>query len=128
MNKRILMADDDAVILKVGKFNLEKAGYEVITATNGAEAVESGRREKPDLIILDVMMPVMDGYTALLKLRGYEETKDIPVIILTAQEGDVYEKISGEMGAVEHLTKPFNPNDLVEKISAILIAGIKCDC
>jgi len=120
MSKKILMADDDEVILKVGKFNLEKAGYEVITAANGGDAVETGRREMPDLIILDVMMPVMDGYTALLKLRGYEETKNIPVIILTAQPGEMYQKISADMGAVEHLNKPFNPNDLVERVSAIL--------
>ncbi|MBI5199274.1 MAG: response regulator [Nitrospirae bacterium] len=120
MSKKILMADDDVVILKVGKFNLEKAGYEVITAVNGEDAVETARREGPDLIILDVMMPVMDGYTALLNLRGYEETKDIPVIILTAQEGGVYKQISVDMGAVEHLNKPFNPNDLVEKVATLL--------
>ncbi|MFH1562443.1 MAG: response regulator [Nitrospirota bacterium] len=120
MKKRILLADDDEIILKVEKFNLEKAGYEVITAGNGQEAVDRGREVKPDLFILDVMMPVMDGYTALLKLKGYEETKNIPAIILTAQEGDVYKKISGDMGAVEHLNKPFNPNDLVAKVTAIL--------
>ncbi|MEW6096871.1 MAG: response regulator [bacterium] len=120
MNKKVLMADDDEVILKVGKFNLEKAGYEVITAGNGGDAVEFSRRERPDLIILDVMMPVMDGYTALLKLRGCEETKDIPVVILTAQQEEVYRKISDEMGVVDHLLKPFNPNDLVDKVSALL--------
>jgi len=114
------MADDDEVILKVGKFNLERAGYRVITAANGQDAVEMAREEKPDLIILDVMMPIMDGYTALLKLRGYKETKDIPVIILTAQEGMVYEKISEDMGAVEHLNKPFNPNELVKRVADIL--------
>ena len=120
MSKKILMADDDVVILKVGKFNLEKAGYEVVTAANGSDAVEVARAKRPDLIILDVMMPIMDGYTALLKLKGYEETRNIPAIILTAQEGGMYKKISEEMGAVEHLNKPFNPNDLVEKVRAIL--------
>ncbi len=120
MDKKILMADDDEVILKVAKFNLEKAGYEVVTAANGGDAVEMAKMEQPDLIILDIMMPVMDGYTALLKLKGYEETKDIPVIILTAQEGEMYAKISLEMGVVEHLNKPFNPNELVEKVDTIL--------
>ncbi len=120
MDKRILIADDDEVILKVGKFNLERAGYEVITAANGGDAVEMAKMEHPDLIILDVMMPVMDGYTALLKLKGDEETKDIPVIILTAQVGEMYEKISLEMGVVEHLNKPFNPNELVERVDTIL--------
>ncbi|MEW6617953.1 MAG: response regulator [bacterium] len=120
MNKKVLLTDDDEVILKIGKFNLEKAGYEVFTASNGQDAVERSRDIKPDLIILDIMMPIMDGYTALLKLKGYEETRDIPIVILTAQEGDVYKKISGEMGAIEHLNKPFNPNDLVEKVNSIL--------
>ncbi|MEW6680733.1 MAG: response regulator [bacterium] len=120
MSKKILLVDDDEVILKIGKFNLERGGYEVVTASNGQDAVDVARNEKPDLIILDVMMPIMDGYTALLKLKGYEETKDIPAIILTAQEGQVYESISEKLGAIEHLNKPFNPNDLVEKVSAIL--------
>lgn len=120
MGKKILLADDDEVILKIEKFNLEKAGYEVITAGNGQDAVEKGREILPDLFILDIMMPIMDGYTALLKLKGYEQTKNIPAIVLTAQEGGIYDKISKELGAIDHLRKPFNPNDLVEKVKDIL--------
>lgn len=114
--KRILIADDDPVILRLIQVNLELEGYEVITANNGQEAVDIAAVEHPDLVILDIMMPRLDGYQACEKLKAAEETKDIPVIFLSAkaQQGDIEKGQS--FGVAAYLTKPFDPTELLEVV------------
>ena len=114
--KRILIADDDPVILRLIQVNLELEGYEVITANNGEEAVAQAKAEKPDLVILDIMMPRLDGYQACEQLKSWDDTKDIPVIFLSAkaQQGDIEKGRS--FGVAAYLTKPFDPTELLEVV------------
>ena len=118
--KTVLVADDDPVILRLIQVNLELEGYDVFLAQNGEEAVELARAEKPDLVILDIMMPRLDGYQACERLKADDETRDIPVVFLSAkaQQSDI-EK-GKAFGVEEYLTKPFDPNDLVETVDRLL--------
>ncbi len=115
-DKRILIADDDPVILRLLQVNLELEGYAVVTANNGQEAIDAAAAEKPDLVILDIMMPRLDGYQACEKLKADEATRDIPVIFLSAkaQQGDIDRGKS--YGVAEYLTKPFDPSELLEVV------------
>ncbi len=113
----VLVADDDAPILRLVRTKLQAEGYGVITAMNGQEAVELFERERPDIVVLDLMMPVMDGYDAMQQIR---QDSDVPVVILTARSA-APEKIRGlDLGADDYVTKPFNPDELSARISAIL--------
>jgi CheY-like chemotaxis protein len=118
--KRILIADDDPVILRLIQVNLELEGYEVLTANNGQEAVDMATAEHPDLVILDIMMPRLDGYQACEMLKSAEATKEIPVIFLSAkaQQGDIEKGQS--FGVAAYLTKPFDPSELIEVVEAQL--------
>ena len=102
---KILVVDDEALLVKGIRFNLKSEGYDVITGSNGQEAVEMAQKEQPDLIVLDVMMPVMDGLTACSKIR---EFSDVPIILLTAKVEDMDKLIGFDHGADDYLTKPFN--------------------
>lgn len=119
--KRILVVDDQTYILQILKFVLEAEGFEALTASNGSEAVEVSQRERPDLIVLDVYMPGMDGYDACRRLKADPRTRDIPVILLTAREtpGDL--QLCFDAGAVDSFSKPFSPRRLVERIKEILV-------
>ena len=114
---KILVVDDEELLVKGIRFNLQNDGYDVITGTNGAEAVMLTRNEKPDLVVLDVMMPEMDGLTACAKIR---EFSDIPVILLTAKADDIDKLIGFDHGADDYLTKPFNILELKARIRALL--------
>ncbi len=119
MAKKILAVDDERHIVRLVQINLQKAGYEVVTATNGREALEQVGKEKPDLVVMDVMMPEMDGLEALEKMKADPEMAEIPVIMLTAkaQDADVF---SGwQKGADLYLTKPFNPAELLNFVKRI---------
>ncbi len=118
--KRILICDDDPAILRVLQVNLEVEGYETLLAHHGEEALEIATREKPDLIILDIMMPRLDGYQTCERLKAADDTKDIPVVFLSAkaQASDI-EK-GKTYGVEEYLTKPFDPDTLVETIERLL--------
>ena len=120
MAKKILIADDNEDVRTVLLTVLEAKGYEITQATNGVEALDKASDSPPDLIIMDVMMPKMDGYTALMKMKGVPSLKDIPIIILTGQESSIYEKISKGVGAVQHLEKPISGPELLDKVSSIL--------
>jgi two-component system alkaline phosphatase synthesis response regulator PhoP/two-component system response regulator VicR len=119
MSKRILAVDDEKHILRLVQINLEKAGYEVVTASNGREALEKVREATPNLIVMDVMMPEMDGFEALKKLKSDPATTKIPVIMLTAkaQDADVFH--GWQSGADLYLTKPFNPMELLTFVKRI---------
>jgi two-component system, OmpR family, alkaline phosphatase synthesis response regulator PhoP len=117
---RILVVDDEIYIVHILDFSLGMEGYEVITALDGEQALEKARAEKPDLIVLDIMMPKLDGYETCKMLKAEEATKDIPVILLSAKGRNVDQKIGFEVGADDYITKPFSPRKLVERINAIL--------
>ncbi len=127
MAKKILAVDDEKHILRLVQINLEKAGYEVVTGSNGREAIEKVRSEKPELIVMDVMMPEMDGFEALKQLKADPETADIPVIMLTAkaQDADVFH--GWQSGADLYLTKPFNPMELLTFVKRIFDAKGEAD-
>lgn len=119
MAKKILAVDDERHIVRLVQINLMKEGYEVVTANNGREALEMIASEKPDLVVMDVMMPEMDGFEALEKMKADPATADIPIIMLTAkaQDADVF---SGwQKGADLYLTKPFNPTELLTFVKRI---------
>lgn len=116
--KKILAVDDETSILTLLKFNLEKAGFEVVTTEDGWEALNLIRSEKPDLILLDLMLPNMDGMEILKKIR--QEKNNVPVVMLTAR-GDDLDRILGlELGADDYITKPFVIREVVARIKAIL--------
>ena len=114
---KILVVDDEALLVKGIRFNLKSDGYEVITGSNGQEAVELTKSESPDLVVLDVMMPIMDGLTACGKIR---EFSDVPIILLTAKADDMDKIIGFDNGADDYLTKPFNILELKARIRAML--------
>jgi len=119
MAKKILACDDERHIVRLIQVNLERAGYNVVTAFDGTEALRKVEAEHPDLIVLDVMMPKMDGFEVLKRLQANPETRDIPVIMLTAkaQDADVFRGWSS--GVSSYLTKPFNPLELLTFIRRI---------
>lgn len=114
---KILVVDDEALLVKGIRFNLQSDGYEVITGSNGLEAVELAKNPDVGLIVLDIMMPQMDGLTACAKIR---ETSDVPIILLTAKADDMDKLIGFDNGADDYLTKPFNILELKARIRALL--------
>ena len=117
---KILVVDDEVYILHILDFSLGAEGFEVITANNGELAIEKAKQEKPDLIVLDIMMPVVDGYETCRRLKRESETKNIPVVLLTAKGRDVDKRLGYEVGAIDYIVKPFSPNRLIERIQEIL--------
>src|SRR5579871_1005815 len=119
MPKKILAVDDERHIVRLVQVNLERAGYEVVTAFDGKEALEKVESERPDLVVLDVMMPYMDGFEVLKNLRKNPETRELPVIMLTAkaQDADVFR--GWQSGVDCYLTKPFNPMELIVFVKRI---------
>jgi CheY-like chemotaxis protein len=117
--KKILIADDETGIrLTLGRI-LDK-DYVVLEATNGEEAVEIAKVQKPDLILMDLIMPKMDGYAACSQIKADEATKGIPVVILTAVGNELNKKFATEMGAEGYITKPFNIQELMDVITPLL--------
>ena len=114
---KILVVDDEVLLVKGIRFNLMNEGYEVITGCNGLEAVQQVQSQCPDLVVLDVMMPEMDGLTACGKIR---EFSDVPIIMLTAKTDDMDKLIGFDHGADDYLTKPFNILELKARIRALL--------
>ena len=114
---KILVVDDEVLLVKGIRFNLQNEGYEVITGTNGLEAVQAVREQNPDLVVLDVMMPEMDGLTACGKIR---EFSDVPIIMLTAKTDDMDKLLGFDHGVDDYLTKPFNILELKARIRALL--------
>jgi two-component system alkaline phosphatase synthesis response regulator PhoP/two-component system response regulator VicR len=117
--KKILAVDDEKHIVRLVQVNLERAGYQVLTAYDGIDALEKVKAEKPDMIVCDVMMPRMDGFEVLRNLKADAGTRDIPVIMLTAkaQDADVFK--GWQSGVDAYLTKPFNPMELLAFVKRI---------
>jgi DNA-binding response OmpR family regulator len=116
----VLVADDDPDILSLVKLRLERSGYDVVSAGDGEQALETARTRTPDLALLDVMMPKLDGYEVTAQLRKEEATRHLPVILLTArvQESDIARGI--EAGADDYVKKPFSTHELRDRVQAVL--------
>ena len=118
--KRILVCDDDEMLVELLVYRLEARGFEVVVARDGGEAAEMAEAERPDAIVLDAMMPVMNGEQVLRQFRAREENRSIPIIMLTArrQERDIVGAL--ELGANDYLIKPFIPEELITRLNRLL--------
>jgi len=117
---KVLVVDDEIYIVHILDFSLGMEGYEVLTALDGEQALEKAKTEQPDLIVLDIMMPKLDGYETCKMLKADDTTKNIPVILLSAKGRNVDQKVGFEVGADDYITKPFSPSKRVERINSIL--------
>ena len=120
MSKRLLLVDDEKDLLETVRFRLEANGYEVIPAYDGKEALTKAKTEKPDLIILDLMLPKLDGYKVCGLLKRDAKYRHIPIILFTARAQESDRKMGEEVGADAYVTKPFEPQTLLGKISELL--------
>ncbi len=120
MRQKILIVDDEPDIIELLSFNLKAEGYEVITAANGLEALNQARATLPDLIVLDLMLPELDGLAVSEILHRLPSTAPIPVIMLTAWKSEISRVIGLATGAEDYVTKPFSPRDLVTRVNNTL--------
>ena len=118
--KRVLLCDDDPAILRVLQVNLEIEGYETLLAHHGEEALAIAQAEHPDLIILDIMMPRMDGYETCDALKTNDKTKDIPIVFLSAKAQDADIERGRTHKVEDYLTKPFDPDRLIEVVERLI--------
>ncbi|HLA68238.1 MAG TPA: response regulator [Bacteroidota bacterium] len=121
MNELILVAEDQPHIRALIEFKLKNNGYRVVAVEDGEAALQKSKELIPDMILLDVMMPLMTGFEVLAALKGIPDTKGIPVLLVTAQSSES-EVLKGlEMGAEDYITKPFSPNELAARIKSVLM-------
>jgi two-component system alkaline phosphatase synthesis response regulator PhoP len=121
--KKILVVDDEPDIIEILKYNLEKEGFEIFSANNGDEGIEIAEREKPDLIVLDIMMPEMDGVEVCRVLRGKKDFKNTLIAFLTAREEDYSQIAALDVGGDDYITKPIRPRVLASRIKALFRRG-----
>jgi two-component system phosphate regulon response regulator PhoB len=120
MSRRILVVDDEPDIAALVAYHLARAGYRVSTAATGPDALEAARQERPDVVVLDLMLPGMSGYDVLAELRRHAETRDVGVILLTSRQQEA-DRIKGlSTGADDYVTKPFSPAELTLRVGALL--------
>lgn len=124
-NQRILVVDDEPNIVHLARLYLERDGYQVIVVGDGQKALESISSSKPDLVVLDVMLPSVDGFEVCRRLRAQNNT--VPIIMVTARDDDIDKILGLELGADDYLTKPFNPRELVARVKAVLRRGSPAD-
>jgi DNA-binding response OmpR family regulator len=118
--RKILVVDDEPVLVETIAYNLEQAGFQVTTAVDGSSGLEVARREKPDLIILDIMLPEMDGLEVCRQLRREVPTATTPIIMLTAKGEEIDKVVGLEVGADDYVTKPFGRRELLARVRALL--------
>lgn len=116
MAKKILVVDDDSDMVEILKSLLEIKGYDVIKAFNGQEALNKTKQQKPDFILLDIMMPIMDGWETCRRLKACKKTSRIPIAVLTARVDSQDREKAFKLGADDYITKPFDPDELLERI------------
>jgi DNA-binding response OmpR family regulator len=119
--QQILVVDDEPNIVQLARLYLERDGYAVTSVGNGQKALEAARSQQPDLIVLDVMLPQVDGFEVCRRLRA--EDNPVPIIMVTARDDDIDKILGLELGADDYLTKPFNPRELVARVKAVLRRG-----
>lgn len=117
---KVLIIDDEEHIVELIRYNLQSAGYDAVEAYNGADGIRLAKEEKPVLILLDVMLPVMDGLEVCRNLRRDDATKSIPIIMLTAKSEEIDKILGLELGADDYITKPFSVRELLARIKAVL--------
>jgi two-component system alkaline phosphatase synthesis response regulator PhoP len=120
MGKRILVVEDDPSAIRLVSFTLEQEGYEVLTASNGLEGLRRAREDKPDLLVLDVMLPGLDGFEVCRRLRADAETAKLPVLMLSAKAQEIDKTTGLKMGADDYLAKPADPAEIVARVSNLL--------
>src|SRR3972149_8740744 len=120
---KILVVDDEKDILTLLEYNLKKAGFTVVSAQDGPEALALSKKEKPDLIILDIMLPGMEGTEVCKILKGEETTRHIPIIMLTAKGEEIDRIVGFELGVDDYIIKPFSPRELVLRVKTVLKRG-----
>jgi len=118
--KKILVVDDEVDLVKTIQFSLELEGYKVLVSYNGEDALNQARKENPDLILLDIMLPKLDGYKVCRLLKFDEQYKHIPILMMTAKTQEKDKLMGKETGANEYITKPFDMEELMEKVKAYL--------
>lgn len=118
--KKILVVDDEVDLVKTIRFSLEREGYTVLVSLNGEDALNQARKERPDLILLDIMLPKLDGYKVCRLLKFDEKYKHIPILMLTAKTQEKDKTLGIETGADEYITKPFDIDELMEKVKSYL--------
>ena len=117
---KVLIVEDEANIRQLVKYNLEKESFQVIEAEDGLQGLRLAKAEKPDLVLLDLMLPQMDGLEVCRSLKGNQATAALPIIMLTAKSEEIDKVIGLELGADDYMTKPFSPRDLVARVKAVL--------
>jgi DNA-binding response OmpR family regulator len=117
---KVLVVDDEEYIQHILNFSFGAEGYDVVTAADGEEGIKKAKSEKPDIIVLDIMMPKMDGYEACKRLKTDPNTKSIPVILLTAKGREVDRKLGSQAGADDYVVKPFSPGRLIERVEGMM--------
>lgn len=120
MKSRILIVDDEPDVLELLRFNLKEAGFDVVTADNGNDALQKTRQEHPDLVVLDLMIPEIDGLEVCKCLRADASTAAIPILILTAKSAEIDRVLGLEFGADDYVTKPFSPRELILRIKNVI--------
>jgi len=120
---KILIVEDDPDITEMVEYNLTEEGYEVISAADGGAGVKLAGKNRPDLIILDIMLPEMDGFEVCRRLKSDSSTADVPIIFLSAKSEETDKVLGLELGADDYVTKPFSPRELIARIRAILRRG-----
>lgn len=116
----VLIVDDDENLLTISEVRLKASGYQIEKANNGLIALETVKRRRPDLIILDVMMPIMDGFSVCKQLKSDDDFKDIPIIFLSARDEESDIKFGYSLGAEAYLTKPYDGNELLENVNRLI--------
>ncbi|HEV8198933.1 MAG TPA: response regulator [Candidatus Polarisedimenticolia bacterium] len=125
MSQTILVVDDEKDIVDLMRYNLVQAGFRVVSAFDGQQALDLARRERPDLVVLDLMLPTLPGTEVARLLRQEEKTRSIPIVMLTARGSEVDRIVGFELGADDYVVKPFSPRELVLRVQAILRRDVR---
>ncbi len=120
MKKRVLLIEDDPSAVRLVSYTLEQEGYEVLTAMNGLEGLNKVREEAPDLLVLDVMLPGLDGFEVCRRLRADEKTAGLPVLMLSAKAQEIDKTTGIKVGADDYLAKPADPSEIVARVESLL--------
>ena len=124
---RVLLVDDDASIRRLCSLSLRSVGIEVLEAEDGQRGLEQARRERPDLVLMDVMMPGLDGFELARALRGHESTRAIPFMFLSGEPAQENRARARGLGALAYLTKPFSPTELAKRVTRVLASSIELE-